>query len=205
MRTVDWSKVFEESHPRAGASDAEIAKFVHEVGQPLSRKELKELRRVRRDCEPERWIIPNCRLPAAYLNFLKWSNGGEFRNGRRLIQFFPISEDGDGGSVRWMMLHYGVPFYTPGILPFALNGGGDFYAFDMRFRAVNGEYSIVSAECCWRHTPRFVATTFKKACTGRRPISELWDSDWIDKPMCPKCAELLSCPKCTRRGNAARE
>ncbi len=44
-----------------------------------------------------------------------------------------------------MMLAYHVPEYMPLAVPFAFNGGGTFYMFDMRSPPVNGEYPIV---CC---------------------------------------------------------
>jgi hypothetical protein len=66
-----------------------------------------------------------------------------------------------------MMLIYGVPEYTPGILPFAFNGGGTFYAFDLRGRRERRECPIVGAQCCVPKGAYSVATSFLRACQGR--------------------------------------
>ncbi len=101
-----------------------------------------------------------------------------------------------------MMLAYGVPYYTPGILPFAFNGGGVFYGFDMRLKAAsNGEFPIVAMECGDSHTPFPIAESLLVACRDHRPIEDCWDEeDEITRPMCDECGEFLVCPNCGRRG-----
>jgi hypothetical protein len=173
MGTVNWNKVFQESHPRPGASERQIARFVKTVGQPLTPRELKWLGGLQPD--PEQWKLPNRPLPRSYLSFLRWSNGGSFRNGDRLIQFFPAL--GPVHGVRVRMLAYGVPYRAPQMLPFAFDGGGTFYAFDMRRPAVLGEYPIVAKEC----GPSLsvlcrLERSFLLACRARRSIDQIWDA-----------------------------
>jgi len=200
MSEIKWDGIFEEEIERnPGLSEDDLALFVSSVLQPLTADEL-ELPELQSD-DLARWKIPEGTLPHSYISFLLWSNGGEFRNGDRLMQFFPALDPVQG--VRIMMLAYGVPDETPGILPFAFNGGGIFYAFDMRFRPVNGEYSIVAAECGHPHNPFKLAPTFLKACQSMQSIEELWDKeDSIMKPMCSECGEFLVCPQCGRHGSA---
>lgn len=146
---VEWDKVFEGAQPKPGASEEEIAQFVATVGQPLSAEEVDYVNRSQRNpwpasnpfhatwrpFDPLQWQMPNRPLPASYLSFLRWSNAGHFQNGGRLFQMF-------GTGLRNMMISYNMPQYMPGALPFAFNGGGVFYLFDMRAPAVGGEYPI---------------------------------------------------------------
>src|SRR5215472_6681118 len=94
--------------------------------------------------DPSVWVMPTRPLPPQYLSLLKWSNGAWCRSGEREFGFFPTF-DANGCGVRESMLAYHVPQYMPGALPFAFNGGGTFYLFDMREDAVGGEYPVV---CC---------------------------------------------------------
>ncbi|MEU0558103.1 SMI1/KNR4 family protein [Dactylosporangium sp. NPDC006015] len=136
-----------------------------------------------RPIDASRWQLPERPLPPRYLALLAWSGGGDFGNGERCLQLFPI--DGPSG-VRAMTLAYHLPEYMPGALPFAFNGGGVFYLFDMREPAnADGEYPVVAAhagnlgwatheECyppeCWP-----VADDLAQACRGRTNIEELAD------------------------------
>lgn len=44
-----------------------------------------------------------------------------------------------------MLVAYQIPFYLPGTLPIAFDGGGTFYLLDMRQAPVDGEYPILFA------------------------------------------------------------
>jgi hypothetical protein len=76
-----------------------------------------------------------------------------------------------------MMLAYHLPEYMPGGLPFAFNGGGTFYLFDMREGAVHGEYPVVCSHAGnlgWGPDACFlVASSFEVACRGQVNVDEL--------------------------------
>lgn len=154
---VEWSNVFDESHPVAGASAAEIREFCNTVAQPLTASEIEAIRRGQsnpfpqsdpmhmtwKPIDPSTWVLPQLPLPRSYLQLLSWSNGGEFRKGENWFQFFPALNDIHG--VRAMLLGYHIPQYMPGALPIAFDGAGTFYVFDMRKVADRGEYPIYTA------------------------------------------------------------
>jgi hypothetical protein len=196
MNEIDWNRVFEETiQRRPGLSDDQIATFVSSVQQPLTTAEF-ELRGVGKNVR--RWKMPEGPLPESYLSFLRWSDGGEFRNCDRLLQFFPALDPIHG--VRIMTLVYLVPERSPGLLPFAFDGGGIFYAFDMRMRPDHGEYNIVAAECGYPHTPGFLASTFLEACQSRQSLEDVWSNnrDALVE-LCPHCCEELVCSKCGKQ------
>ena len=170
----DWAHVFDEAYPCPGASEAALAQLVANVGQPLSPDEIAAINAQQRNpfpvndplyasyrpFDPSAWIIPNRPLPPAYLAFLRWSDGGEFRTGERWLGFFPATE------VRELLLAYCVPQYMPGVLPFALDGGGIFYVFDMRQPPTGGEYPVLitAAGNLGYDDARLLATSFLEAC-----------------------------------------
>jgi hypothetical protein len=163
---VNGHFVFDEARPESGASDAEIKRFVATIGQPLSAEEIEAVNLSQRNPFPKGDPL--------YLAFLRWSNGGWFRSGEREFGFFPTQ--GPSG-VREMMLAYHLPQYMPGALPFAFNGAGTFYLFDMRKKAVSGEYPVVCShagnlgweqdKCC------LVADSLEAACRGKVNVDEL--------------------------------
>lgn len=193
---MDWQSVFDEAYPLRGATEADIARFIAEIGQPLSPAEITEVNESQSNPFPKddpmhaawrpfdaaKWLIPIYAPPAAYLSLLRWSNGGEFRKGGRCFQFFPTIDPQHG--VRSMMVAYHVPQYMPGALPVAFNGAGTFYLLDMRRPPVADEYPIVCAEAgnlgweadqCIR-----VADSFEAACRGTVDVDDLrWsDGEW---------------------------
>ncbi len=86
-------------------------------------------------------MMPNFGLPGSYLSFLRWSNGGNFVKGKREFGFFPAVDSRCG--VRAMMLVYHLPEYMPGAVPFAFDGAGSFYLFDMREPPIDDEFPVV--------------------------------------------------------------
>jgi hypothetical protein len=168
MTTVILSSVFEEAHPETGASEAEINYLIESVKRPLSNTEVEQICRERQriglpQSDPSRWSLPGSPLPAQYLEFLRWSNGGAFRNGERWFDsFFHTAE------VRSYLLAYDLPQYMPGVIPFAFDGSGTFYVFDMREASIAGEYPVLIAaagnlgfsDC------RKIASSFLEACRG---------------------------------------
>jgi hypothetical protein len=186
---VNWLALFDEAHPEPGASDAEIARFVRAIAQPLSEAEIGQanesqqnpfpehdpLHATYRSFDPSAWVIPARPLPPSYLTFLRWSNGGWFRSGQREFGFFPTLDP--TGSMRAMTLAYQLPECMPGALPFAFNGAGTFYLFDMRLEAVDDEYPIVcshSGNQGWGPDECFpIARSFEAACRGSENVDEL--------------------------------
>jgi hypothetical protein len=187
--SVKWASVFDESQPNPGASDADIDRFVATIGQPLSPTEVADINRTQqnpfpesdplhsayRPFDPSSWLMPNRPLPADYLAFLRWSNGGWCRSGEREFGFFPTSNP--TGGVRAMTLAYHVPQYMPGALPFAFNGGGVFYLFDMREAARTGNYPVIAASAGalgWGENGFWVvADSFLAACQGSSNVEDL--------------------------------
>jgi len=166
----------------AGATEAEIARFVTAITQPMSAAEVREVNKGQSNPLPKdhplhstwhtfdaaNWIMPGHPLPPSYLSLLRWSNGGEFRNGERLFQFFPAGDPQHG--VRAMMVAYHVPQHMQGALPIAFNGEGTFYLLDMRRPPVVQEYPVVCAgagNLGWEDDQCFhVANSFEAACRG---------------------------------------
>ncbi|WP_395745187.1 SMI1/KNR4 family protein [Prosthecobacter sp.] len=185
----DWPSIFEERYPSPGAGARELSKFVRTFGAALSSKELHEIKSGQSNpfpptdplyasyspFDPRDWKLPAGALPADYLNFLAWSNGGEFRTGSRWFQFMPAIDPMHG--VRAMLLAYHIPQYMPLALPFAMDGGGGIYLFDMRDPA--GEPPIVWAHAGslgWRPDEHVqLGGSFLAACTDKTAP----DEDWI--------------------------
>ncbi|MCU0494575.1 MAG: SMI1/KNR4 family protein [Chloroflexaceae bacterium] len=178
---MDWSSIFDERYPQPPATEEELGTFVGTLREPLSARELEEIRKsaavnpfppsdplygTYKPIDPTQWRLPEAELPTSYLDFLRYSNGGEFRSGRRWFQFFPALNEQFG--VRAMLLAYEIPEYMPQALPFAFNGGGTFYLFDLRNGMTNGEYPIVvshAGSLGWEQdNHRNIATTFVEAC-----------------------------------------
>jgi SMI1 / KNR4 family (SUKH-1) len=190
---MDWASIFDEAYPEPGAPEAMVAQFVATIGETLSAVEIRKVNAGQTNPFPRRdllfntwrpfdaaaWSVPDRPLPASYLSFLRWSNGGEFRTGERWFQFFPTLDPGHG--VRAMLLAYHIPQYMPGALPIAFNGGGMFYLFDMRQPAAGDEYPVVcahSGNLRWNPAAcRLVANSFEEACRGARNVDDLFDDD----------------------------
>lgn len=97
----------------------------------------------------------------SYVDFLRWSNGGTFQNGDRQFQMFAVSE------IRNYLLDYGIPAFMQGAIPFAMDGGGSFYLFDMRKPPVDDEYPVLFNHCSeleWDESI-IVGSSFLEACT----------------------------------------
>lgn len=178
---IEWPSIFEERYPTAGANAHELAVLVRSFGEALSAEELHFIKTGQSNpyppshplyasyspFDPRRWKFPLGTLPAEYMDFLSWSNGGEFRTGERWFQFFPAVDPDHG--VRAMLLAYHIPEYMPLALPFAMDGGGGIYLFDMRDPASAppivwahaGNLGWASDE----HAP--LAPNFLAACRGK--------------------------------------
>lgn len=181
---MKWAAIFDVRAPERPASATAILQLGRDIGRAVSRLEAAEIRQsdsnpfpqsdplhsAWRPLNPERWTWPSDRaLPDSYLSFLRFSNGGYFETGERVFQMF-------GTKVRDMMLAYRFPEFAPLAVPFALNGGGVFYFFDMRAPPnARGEYPVLCAPSGALRVddvPR-VAGSFVEACTGRFNVEKL--------------------------------
>ena len=69
-----------------------------------------------------------CTLPSDYKDFLKFTNGAEGWIGDEYFILWPIEE------VMRLNNAYRVETFAPGLLLIGSNGGGEAFAFDMRYR-----------------------------------------------------------------------
>ena len=157
---IAWLEIFDDARPAPPASEEDIARLLASINAPLSEEEIGWYSEPH--LRPRQWALPPFAPPEAHLDFLRFSNGGEFSSGDKYFQFFAAHE------VRATMLDYYLPEYWPLALPFALDGGGTFYAFDMRQPPVAGEFPVVAAHAgslswderdCWA-----IAGSFLEAC-----------------------------------------
>jgi hypothetical protein len=178
----DWAALFEQTELSPGATSEQIQLLVASISEPVTETEAREIVARQRNPFPKtdplfaafqpvdsrEWIFPNRPLPETYLEFLQWSDGPWCANGAREFGFFGTSD------VRLMMTAYEIPEYMPFAVPFALNGGGVFYLFDMREDAADGEYPVVVAAAGnldWDAAPR-IASDFVEACSGRTNVEK---------------------------------
>lgn len=189
MTSANWEAIFDECERAAGASDDVIVQFQSTVFGPMTPAEQEvvqgsltnpfpqsdPLHQQWTPLNPANWIFPTTPLPDSYLDLLRWSNGGCGRKGDREFGFFPALDPESG--VRAMMLAYHVPEYMPLATPFAFNGGGVFYLFDMRKPPVDGEYPILA---CPAGALGFeeglairIADSLPEACSGTVDVESL--------------------------------
>ena len=147
---IDWATVFESAKLEEGATEAEVAA----LGLPADRP-----------------------VPPSYLSFVRYSDGGHFRNGDRLFQMLSVA------SVR-QMLGNDLPEAMPLAVPFAFNGGDVLYLFDMREPPdAHGEYPILCAATdALDFDPHFaprVADDFLEACRDRFNVERLLDGEVV--------------------------
>ncbi|MCR8842444.1 SMI1/KNR4 family protein [Paenibacillus sp. SC116] len=180
---MNWESIFKECYQKLpGLKERELEFFINHWHQPLSQQEIEEISGRQRNpfpksdplyklyqpFDPAKWIIPNKRLPAAYLDFLRYSDGGEFGNGERHFQFFSADE------LRAMMLAYEFPQYMPGAVPFAMDGCGHHYAWDMRIDREDDEYPILvthSGNLGYEDAAQ-IAETFMELCLGTISVED---------------------------------
>ncbi len=138
-----WDTFFDTSTNADGASSEVIAEFSHTALRPLSIDEVAEVNVTQQNpflasdplhstyqpFDAANWTMPPFSFPNSYLSFLRWSNGGNFTKGDREFGFFPALDATCG--VRTMMHAYHIPEYMQNAVPFAFDGAGTFYLFDM--------------------------------------------------------------------------
>ena len=138
------------AYPNLPATDEDIATFVNSIFAPLTDGEIDNLtvehkKIVGDGCfdppfNPANWMLPHLSLPNSYLEFLQFSNGGSFCGVHR--DFDPLFSTNE---IRDYMLGYSIPHWMPLALPFAFDGGGTFYLFDMRNEHPRNDYPILFA------------------------------------------------------------
>ncbi|MFF2089776.1 SMI1/KNR4 family protein [Paenibacillus sp. NPDC058174] len=180
---MNWDTLFEKNYQSyPGLTEAELLQFQHSWHAPLSDLEIQEifnrqhnpfptndpLYGLYKPFDPSLWSIPQKPLPESYLAFLRFSNGGEFGNGDRYLQFFSTE------IFRSMMLAYEFPQYMPGAVSFAMDGCGNHYAWDMRNDRDDREYPILvasSGNLGYEDCIHF-ADTFVELCLGTTSSDE---------------------------------
>lgn len=169
---MDWRTVFDQFEPEPGATPEEVASFPARLAAQLTRDEIDEVRALQAGAthrDPTRWSLPKFQVPATYGDFLQWSNGGWGLTGEREFAFLSMAD------VRSYLLNYEFPLYLPQIVPFALDGGGIFYAFDARGPLTSGEYPIVAVPSgsLFFDDLKPIADSFLACCQGREAIADL--------------------------------
>jgi hypothetical protein len=69
-------------------------------------------------------------FPDDYKKFFKFSNGARGIVGNNFLQIWPLE------NIRSYNEKFSVDLYTPGLLLFGSNGGGEGYGFDYRGKAI---------------------------------------------------------------------
>jgi hypothetical protein len=133
---TDWAQLFDHAD-RNPPLDPDLRDAVSgSVMAPLDTDEVAAITAA--GGNPDGWHFPTRPLPASYLDFLCWSNGGFFLNGDREFQMLSAEE------LRPYLIDYRVPYFLPGVVPFALDGSGGFYLFDLQSPPDSaGEYPIL--------------------------------------------------------------
>lgn len=178
---MGWENNFEVEYIKnSGAEESEIELFIKSWNEDLSEEEVLEINSRQKNTfnksseyyekykafDPLLWNIPKRKLPDSYIEFLKYSNGGEFGNGDRYLQFFSTYE------LREMNLEYELPEYMESAISFAMDGCGNHLLFDMRKSCETGEYPILASHSgslgC--ESFKFIANSFIELCMGKTSI-----------------------------------
>jgi len=180
---IKWDDLFSQCFPANGATADDLTALSVNLRAPLSEEEVRAvntsqmnpfsemdlLHATYKPFDPRKWLLPSKPLPSSYADFLKWSNGGSFVSGeRRFDPFFSTSE------LRAYLVGYNVPQYMPEALPFAFDGCGNFYLFDMRSDPVEGEYPILFtlAGNLGYEDALLIATSFLDVCKGTTNLAD---------------------------------
>ena len=178
MSNINWSAYFDVAQPEPGATPLQIDYLKAAVSAPPTEDEARAIRERQanpyppehphhaewKPFDPADWQMSERPLPPSFLAFLQAGNGGFFANGDRELGILGTDE------VREYLFTYDFPEYMPGSVPFALDGAGNFYAFDMRHDPrEDGEYPVlfVAAGDLGYEDAIKVADSFQEACQGR--------------------------------------
>ena len=135
---IEWlSKIlFDEKLAPLRAEELSAVKSF--LGEPLTEAEivtLKDLPDASGHIKYLDWELPCYTLPDEFIELLKYSNGN-FCNDDREIGLFSLEDFRD------YYLLYMFPEFQPGAIPFGFNGGGTFYAYDLR--TISNSPSIIA-------------------------------------------------------------
>ncbi|WP_424991768.1 SMI1/KNR4 family protein [Paenibacillus turpanensis] len=175
-QNVQWDQVFDEIYERKeGVGQEELTDFTRVWNVQLSDLEIQDIQNrlvqlfKSPPFDPTLWRLPQKDLPLSYLDFLRYSDGGEFQTGDRYFQFFSIHE------LREYNLAYEFPEYMEGCISFGMDGAGNHYIFDMREPMRNHEYPIIAAhsgDLDYSGSIR-VADSFLELCEERTSLDDL--------------------------------
>ncbi|MCP3772324.1 SMI1/KNR4 family protein [Paenibacillus sp. MZ04-78.2] len=191
-----WSNVFEEQYRKLeGATQDELDRLVKTWNEKLSPQEIAgiverqknpfpanhPLHAEYKPFDPSLWDLPQKKLPDSYLDFLRYSNGGEFMTGDRYFQFFGTKE------LREYNLAYLFPEFMTGSVSIGMDGCGNHYILDMREDMIEGEYPILAAHSGTLGyedeegfiTCKQVARSFPELCKGTTSIDEELHEDYV--------------------------
>jgi hypothetical protein len=175
---IMWVNVFEDVFEKnQGAGHDEVTDFLKTWNVQLSELEIQEMksRQVQYNqyitFDPYLWDFPQRQLPCSYIEFIQYSNGGEFQTGDRYFQYFSIKE------FREYNLAYEFPEYMKFAVSFGMDGCGNHYIFDMREEMKNNEYPILVAHSGYLDYEGSVkvADSFLELCKGRTSMDDEMD------------------------------
>lgn len=201
MHAAFWSGLFEHAERQPGASEEQIQQFLQSISRRFSQWEADRfIRFFQRNPfppsdsrhhtyvppDPSTWNFPSRGVPNSYLDFLRWSNGGIFRNGERVFEFYPCE------GVRSYLITYYTPAFTPYLVPFASDQAerGNWYGFDTRSDPVNGEFPILFGQWNSLGDDYVLAETFLDLCRGTTDPEVLYWDAWRKKQRQKAIAEL---------------
>ncbi len=189
---MDFKSIYNKEYiKKPGATQTEIEEFVNTWNVDLSSEEIDEINSRQKNpfrkgdkyydlykpFDPRLWSFPKRELPSDYLEFLKYSNGGEFANGDRYLQFFSTNE------FREMNIAYELPEYMKLAVSFAMDGCGNHLLFDMRECHKNNDYPILASHSgnLGYEDSKLIAVGFKELCIGTKSIDALMNEDYNKK------------------------
>lgn len=109
--------------------------------------------------------FPVFELPDTYIELLKESNGGDFTTGNREYQLFSAKETLQAYQ------SYNFSVYMPFAFPFAMDGCGNFYIFNLREKD-DCIYVVSSSDLEWEECHK-IADSFIKCLEQKESLDEI--------------------------------
>lgn len=186
---MKWEEILKNKYQqKSGATIEEIEHLTKYWNADLSPKEIEDINSRQKNpfhegdkyynlykpFDPSLWKFPRRKLPSSYIDFLKYSNGGEFGNEDRYFQFFNTN------NFREMNILYELPEYMQDAVSFAMDGCGNHLVFDMRKEQSSNEYPILAThsgnlgyEDC-----KLIAYSFEELCKGTTSIDDEMNAEY---------------------------